>query len=182
MPLEIQLRKASPSTAVMIRAVGKLLIWKQRVRGVTEGRTEAEAVPVSAGWLLLSIWQIHLSSSQVPPALEKKRQLGENTNKAGVGLNGRLRHAISNDERLPGGQKPDSTQIQHVDPICLPRRREEVVIRHLLSDPLTSRMDEAIMGATGGKSQLPASPRWNTMHLLYLHFWIGFHVCPPCRE
>lgn len=32
------------------------------------------------------------------------------------------------------------------------------MIRHLLSRPLTSQMDEAIMGASGGKSQLPSSP------------------------
>ena len=72
-------------------------------------------------------------------------------------------------KRLPGRQEPDSAQTQHVDPICLPCSGEEVVIRHLLSAPLTSRMDEAIMGASGGKSQLPASPRRSTMHLLYLH-------------
>lgn len=42
MPLEIQLQTAFPSGAVMIRAVGKLLIWKQRVRGVTKRRAGAE--------------------------------------------------------------------------------------------------------------------------------------------
>lgn len=55
MPLEIQLPTASPSGAIMICAVGKLLIWKQRVRGVTGCTVEAEAVPLSPGWLLLSV-------------------------------------------------------------------------------------------------------------------------------
>ncbi len=174
MPLEIQLQTASPRGAVMIHAVGKLLIWKQRVKGVTKYRTKAEAVLVRPGWVLLSIWQIYPSSLQVPPAEEKKNREKTQTRLV-LGL-------ISNDERLPGWQKPDSTQIQCVDPICLPCSREEVVIRHLLSDPLTSRMDEAIMGASGGKSQLPASLHWSTMHLLYLHWWIGHHACPPCRE
>lgn len=72
---------------------------------------------------------------------KKKRKLEENTNKASVRLNGRLHHARSNDDRLPGRQKRDTAQIQHVDPICLPCSGEEVVIRHLLSDPLTSQMD-----------------------------------------
>lgn len=72
MPLEIQLQTASPSGAVMIHAVGKLLIWKQRVRGVTKRTAWAEAALVSPGWLLLSIWQMHLSGSQVTPAEERK--------------------------------------------------------------------------------------------------------------
>lgn len=55
MPLEMQLQTDFPSGAIMIRAVGKLLIWKQRVRGVTKCGTEADAELVSPGWLLLSI-------------------------------------------------------------------------------------------------------------------------------
>lgn len=50
--LELQLQTAFPSGTIMIRAVGKLLIWKQRVRGVTKCIARAEAV---LGWLLLSI-------------------------------------------------------------------------------------------------------------------------------
>lgn len=55
MPLEMQLQTDSPSGAVMIRTVGKLLIWKQRVRGVTKCGTKAEAELASPGWELLSI-------------------------------------------------------------------------------------------------------------------------------
>lgn len=53
MPLEIQLQTDSPSGAVMICTVGKLLIWKQRVRGVMKCGTTAELL--SPGWLLLNI-------------------------------------------------------------------------------------------------------------------------------
>ncbi|KAF3702500.1 Ephrin type-A receptor 7 [Channa argus] len=47
MPLEIQLQTAFQSRAVMICAVGKPLIWKQRVRGVTKHTAKAETVPLS---------------------------------------------------------------------------------------------------------------------------------------
>lgn len=47
MPLEIQLQTVSQSGAVMIRTVGKALIWKQRVRGVTKCVAKAEAESVS---------------------------------------------------------------------------------------------------------------------------------------
>lgn len=141
MPLEIQLQTASPSGAVMICAVGKLLIWKQRVTGDTKYKTKAETELLSPGWLLLSTSQIQLRSTGPTSWRKKKRKLEENTNKASVRLNGRLHHARSNDDRLPGRQKRDTAQIQHVDPICLPCSGEEVVIRHLLSDQLTSQMD-----------------------------------------
>lgn len=92
-----------------------------------------------------------------------------------MGLNGGIGFAISNDERLVERQKLDSAQIRHRDPICLPRSSEEVVIRNLLSDPLTSQMDEAIMGATGGKPFLEHNAfvvrrllDWPTMPFLQL--------------
>lgn len=70
---------------------------------------------------------------------------------------------------MTSGCQGDRSQIQRLDPICLPCTSEEVAIRHVLSDPLTSWMDEAIMGASGGKSQLPASSPPSTMDLLCLH-------------
>lgn len=104
--------------------------------------------------------------------MEKKKKWGENTNKATVEPNGGIRCAVSNDKRLPGRQKLDSAQILHIGPICLPCRAEEVAIRHLLSDPLTSQMDEPIMGASAGKSQPPVSlsTRHNAL-VVYLGSW-----------
>lgn len=46
---------------------------------------------------------------QVPPT-EAKKNWEKNTNKASVWLNGAIRRAISNDERLPGRRRLDSAK------------------------------------------------------------------------
>ena len=143
----------------MIHAVGKLLIWKQRVRGCHEAYSSSRG---SAGEPRLATAKCltdpprRLTTGHICWGRERKtgKENGENTNKTSVGLNGGICHAMSNDETLPGRRRLDSERVQHMDTICLSCRGEEVAIRRLLSDPLTSGMDKAIMGASGVKSLL----------------------------
>lgn len=90
MPLEIQQQTASPSGAVMIRAVGKPLIWKQRVtechkaHGWSTGRAREPRLAPAAKCL-----------TDPPQQLTKSHLLKKNTNKASVWLKeGDLQHDI----------------------------------------------------------------------------------------
>lgn len=104
---------------------------------------------------------------QSPTCFQKKKKEVRKQKQSLCGW--RLMEASGERFWVTSGCQGDRSQIQRLDPICLPCTSEEVVIRRVLSDPLTSWMDGAIMGASGGKSQLPASSPWSTMDLLCLH-------------
>lgn len=110
MPLEIQLQTGSPSGVVMIRAVGKLLIWKQRVRGVTKSWTKAEAVLGGVGHCYASVRST--SAAHASHLLKQKKgekDWEETQTRLVSGANESVGRAISNDERLPRRQKLERT-------------------------------------------------------------------------